>query len=60
MGIGSQAELICDQEVYLVVRGEGKGGKPLIEDDHLVILECVWHTRAWVHDLSPWRSPRER
>ena len=55
MGIGSQAERTNDQEVCREIRDESTDGRLLFEDDHLVVLESLWHAGPWAHDLQALR-----
>jgi hypothetical protein len=45
-------ELKYDQKVFMVVGGEGKRAKLLVEDDNLVVFESLWHVGSLVHDLQ--------
>ncbi|MGD9100599.1 MAG: hypothetical protein PVF45_08960 [Anaerolineae bacterium] len=45
-------ELKYDQKVFMVLGGEGKQAKMLIEDDNLVVFESLWHAGPLVHDLQ--------
>ena len=44
-------ELEYDQEVFMVIGRKGERAKMLIEDDHLVVFESLWHAGPLVHDL---------
>jgi hypothetical protein len=44
-------ELEYDQEVFMVVGGDGEHEKILIEDGNLVVFESLWHVGPLVHDL---------
>jgi hypothetical protein len=41
-----------NQQVFMVVGGEGKQAKMLTEDDNLVVFESLWHAGPLVHDLQ--------
>lgn len=47
----SPVALKYDQQMFLVVGGEGKRAKMLIENDHLVVFESLWHAGPLAHDL---------
>ena len=40
-----------DQQVFMLVGGEGKRAKMLIEKDNLVVFESLWHAGPLAHDL---------
>jgi hypothetical protein len=46
------AELKYDQNVFLVIGGDGEHERMLIEDDNLVVFESLWHVGPLVHDLQ--------
>jgi hypothetical protein len=47
-----QLELEYDQDLFMVIGGEGKDAKMLTEDDNLVVFESLWHAGPLVHDLQ--------
>ena len=47
-----RAELKYDQEVFMVVGGQGANAKMLTEDDNLVVFESLWHAGPLIHDLQ--------
>ena len=44
-------DLESEQELFLVVGGEGEDARMLTEDDNLVVLESLWHAGPLVHNL---------
>jgi len=44
-------ELEYSQKTFMVIGGEEKNTKMLIEDDNLVVFESLWHAGSLVHDL---------
>jgi hypothetical protein len=51
-GVAGQVELKYDQNVFMVLGGEGEHAKMLVEDDNLVVFESLWHAGPLVHDLQ--------
>ncbi len=45
-------ELEVNQDLFMVVGGEGKDTKMLTEDGNLVVFESLWHAGPLVHDLK--------
>jgi hypothetical protein len=45
-------ELTYDQEVFLVIGGEGEHAEMLVENDNLVIFESLWHAGPLVRNLQ--------
>jgi hypothetical protein len=50
-GVADRIELKYDQNVFMVLGGEGKHAKMLVEDDNLVVFESLWHAGPLVYDL---------
>ncbi len=47
-----QTKLEYNQEVFMVVGGQGEDAKMLKEDDNLVVFESLWHAGPLVHELQ--------
>lgn len=45
-------ELEYSQKTFMVVGGQEKNAKMLIEDGNLVVFESLWHAGPLVHDLQ--------
>jgi hypothetical protein len=51
-GSTDRAELSYNQEVFLVIEGEGENAQMLTEDGNLVVFESLWHAGPLVHELQ--------
>jgi hypothetical protein len=47
-----RVELKYDQQVFMVLGGNGEQEKMLIENGNLVVFESLWHVGPLVHDLQ--------
>mgnify|MGYP006288271265 FL=1 len=47
----AKLDLAYDQDLFLVVGGEGEDAQMLTEDDHLVVFESLWHAGPLIHEL---------
>ncbi len=48
----TQAELECQQELFLVVAGKGQSAKITRDDEHLIVFESLWHAGSLMHELQ--------
>ncbi|MFW6115541.1 MAG: hypothetical protein ACOC7Y_00605 [Chloroflexota bacterium] len=47
----ARIQLRCDQELLMVVRGQGREARLMANQNTLVAFESLWHAGSLVHEL---------